>query len=432
MKSLHIGRVTIVLCIVSLAGLVGCQKPSSCPETGKPNTQQQGDGGATLGQFTPSPPEARCLKLGDQEEAPSVIYVQGYPLVFTGQVFPEVQEGSALSDALEDQLALAWKRLEAVLEKAGSQKEKIVRIDICVVQQDDAAAVTAFLRQQFSQDWLPAMTTVVTHLPHPQLRVALDAVAYLEGQAEDVKLVRLSDDLNAPHDAAVCPQGGLVFFSGQPDKSPLPGAVEKSMQALFETAQNLHVEKKDILQIRVFLQPISEAPAVLNELRKAFPEGATPPVIFVEWIATAPVEIEMVARLPAQAELGGDFVLFYNPPGVKPSPTFSRVALVRGDRFIFFPGLISRKDGSGAEQVDDVFAQLTEGLKLTGSDTRHLVRATYYVVDKDARDAVDAVRKKLYDPERPPAASKVTIRGVGQAGRTVGIDMIAVPTAAAQ
>jgi len=358
--------------------------------------------------------------------------VQGYPLVFTGQVFPEAEKSGAIPDALEDQLALAWKRLETILEKAGSKKGKIVRIGICIAQEDDASPARVFVRQQFSKDWLPAITTVVTPLPYPKSRVAFDAVAYLEGQPEDVRLVRLSDDPNAPHDAAVCPQGGLVFFSGQPDKNPLPGSVENAMKALFETAQNLHVEKKDILQIRVFLQPMSEAPAVLSELRKAFPEGAMPPVIFVEWIASAPVEIEMVARLPAQADLGGDVVRFYNPPGVKPSATFSRVTLVRIDRFVFFPALLSRKDGSGAEQVDDIFAQLTEGLKMAGSDVRHLLKATYYVVDKEASDAVDDVRKKVYDPQRPPAASKVTIHGVGQAGRTVSVDMIGVPAVAAQ
>ena len=431
MKGLHVGWVTVLVCVVGLLGPLGCQKPSSRPETSKPGAQQQGEVASPSGKFTPSPPEVRCLKLGD-EEAPSVIYVQGYPLVFTGQVFPEAEKSGAIPDALEDQLALAWKRLETILEKAGSKKGKIVRIGICIAQEDDASPARVFVRQQFSKDWLPAITTVVTPLPYPKSRVAFDAVAYLEGQPEDVRLVRLSDDPNAPHDAAVCPQGGLVFFSGQPDKNPLPRAVENAMKALFETAQNLHVEKKDILQIRVFLQPMSEAPAVLSELRKAFPEGAMPPVIFVEWIASAPVEIEMIARLPAQADLGGDVVRFYNPPGVKPSATFSRVTLVRTDRFIFFPALLSRKDGSGAEQVDDIFAQLIEGLKVVGSDIRHLLKATYYVVDKEASDAVDDVRKKLYDPQRPPAASKVTIHGVGQAGRTVSVDMIAAPAVAAQ
>ena len=140
----------------------------------------------------------------------------------------------------------------------------------------------------------------------------------------------------------------------------------------------------------------------------------------------------MVARLPAQSVSGSDVVRFYNPPGVKPSPTFSRVAVAQTDRLIFFPTLLSRKDASGQEQVKEVFDQLAEGLKQAGSDFRHLVKATYCMVDKEASDAIDAIRKELYDPARPPAASKVTIHGVGQAGRTVGVDMIAVPAGNAQ
>ena len=38
----------------------------------------------------------------------------------------------------------------------------------------------------------------------------------------------------------------------------------------------------------------------------------------------------------------------------------------------------------------------------------------------------DRVRPELFDPRRPPAASKVTIHGVGPADRTLSMDMIAV------
>lgn len=414
----------IIVCLLVVPA--GCKKPSS-PVDEKVKVQPQSESAATPGSLQISPPQVRCVKLGEQEEAPSAVFIQGYPLVFTGQVFAEA--GNAAQDSLDAEIEAAWTRLESVLEKAGSQKDKIVRLNLCVSQEADAAQVIDFIRQQFAKDWLPAINMVVTPLPREKARVAFDAVAYADGQPTDLQIIRLSDDSSTPSDAIVCPAGGLVFFSGQPDKNPLPTAAENATKALLETAGSLHVEKKDILQIRVFLQPISEAPTVLKVLQQVFPEGRMPPVVFMEWIASAPIEIEMIARLPQQAASSGDLVQFWNPPGVKPSPTFSRVAIVQTDRLIFFPGFLSRKDGSGQEQVDDVFAQLTEGLKQTGSDFQHLVKATYYVVDKDASDAVDAARKKLYDPDRPPAASKVTIHGVGQAGRTVSMDMIAVPAA---
>ena len=56
----------------------------------------------------------------------------------------------------------------------------------------------------------------------------------------------------------------------------------------------------------------------------------------------------------------------------------------------------------------------------------HLAKASYYVCDDDAGKALDRARSKFFDPHRPPAASKVTVHGVGQADCTLTVDMIAV------
>jgi enamine deaminase RidA (YjgF/YER057c/UK114 family) len=69
---------------------------------------------------------------------------------------------------------------------------------------------------------------------------------------------------------------------------------------------------------------------------------------------------------------------------------------------------------------------LDDVLKKTGSDMRHLVKATYYVSDDDAARWVDRIRPKVFDPVRAPAASKLMVHGVGHPQRTITIDMIAV------
>jgi hypothetical protein len=48
------------------------------------------------------------------------------------------------------------------------------------------------------------------------------------------------------------------------------------------------------------------------------------------------------------------------------------------------------------------------------------------VCDPDASRGFDIARPKFYDPEHPPAASLIMVHGVGQAGRTLTMDMIAV------
>jgi enamine deaminase RidA (YjgF/YER057c/UK114 family) len=73
-----------------------------------------------------------------------------------------------------------------------------------------------------------------------------------------------------------------------------------------------------------------------------------------------------------------------------------------------------------------VFEQLQVILAKAGSDMHHLVKGTYYVSDDDAARWIDRTRQRLYDPMRPPAASKVMVHGVGQAQRTMTVDMIAV------
>jgi enamine deaminase RidA (YjgF/YER057c/UK114 family) len=84
------------------------------------------------------------------------------------------------------------------------------------------------------------------------------------------------------------------------------------------------------------------------------------------------------------------------------------------------------KTADGAGQVREIFGSLGELLKKTGSDFEHLVKATYYVTDDEASNKLNELRPEFYHPQRPPAASKAKVKGVGLAGKTVTMDMIAV------
>jgi enamine deaminase RidA (YjgF/YER057c/UK114 family) len=151
----------------------------------------------------------------------------------------------------------------------------------------------------------------------------------------------------------------------------------------------------------------------------------TPPVVFVEWLAPPPVEIELIAQLPLTNE-SAPSVQYYNPPEVRPMQIFSRVALVRTERQIYISSLFARKAGRGQDQALDVFDQLQAILDQTGSDLRHMAKATYYVCDDDSARGMDRARLWLYDQDRPPAASKCMVHGVGQSDRTLTMDVIAV------
>jgi enamine deaminase RidA (YjgF/YER057c/UK114 family) len=152
-----------------------------------------------------------------------------------------------------------------------------------------------------------------------------------------------------------------------------------------------------------------------------------PPLVFVEWESTLPIEIELIARCPAGPAENRP-VEYLTPPGMTRSPIYSRVARVHADRTIYLWGVIATKDGDGAAQVMDVFAQVGKLLDQTGSDFRHLAKATCYVSEDDVSAKLNELRPRYYDPYRPPAASKAMVPGVSERKRGIALDLIAVPS----
>ena len=86
----------------------------------------------------------------------------------------------------------------------------------------------------------------------------------------------------------------------------------------------------------------------------------------------------------------------------------------------------------GEAPVDEVklaFDDLRRITEAAGGDLRHLAKATYYVSDDPLSSALNEVRPLVYDPQRPPAASKVAVPLIGKEGGGLLMDFIAVPAA---
>ena len=130
-------------------------------------------------------------------------------------------------------------------------------------------------------------------------------------------------------DAAVLPRGGVAYLSGQPDEGGLAAsAVTRSMSGSDE----------DTRALEALAQAGGAGEGVLaaGHLRRRGPARSaevlpriksTPPVVFVEWLAAVPVEIEMIAQFPLSAGKPAEDVVYFTPPEVRPSNTFSKVAL---------------------------------------------------------------------------------------------------------
>lgn len=374
-------------------------------------------------------PSVRYLPLDAPAGMSRAVVVEGLPLVYTRQLLPLDGEGKVAGEgSVDKQSEQVLNNLEAVLDAAGSGLDKLVRLNICALSHQAAGRTREALGKRLDPAVGPAMTTVLTPLPRRKALVAVDALAVAAEKGPAVTLERceaVSGDKGCA-DAAVMPPGGVVYLSGQPEKGGLAeSAVAKSLGTLLERLAPLRLSTAHVVQIKVFLTPASSADDVLREVKRLFPDRLAPPVVFVEWIASAPVEIELVAQLPLTDE-PAETVEHYNPLDVKPSPTFSRAALVRGRRQIYIAGLSARSPGDGEAQTRDVFAQLEAILAETGSDMLHLGKATYYVSDEDASRGLNKVRPEIFDARHPPAASKVTVHAVGHPDRTLTMDMIAV------
>ncbi|MHB8897885.1 MAG: RidA family protein [Thermoguttaceae bacterium] len=399
---------------VCVVGLTCC--PAAEQQAGKPAPQAAGS-------------KIQYVSTDDSGGTPQAVVVPRMPLAHTRQLFPLDREGKLVGDGSADrQVQQVLDNLEAVLKDCGSGMDKLVRVNVYALS---TATVTGFrqqLEKKLGPQVRPVVTAILTPLPRRGALLAVDAVAGAADAGNDVVLKRCpavaGDDKCA--DVAVLPAGGIAYLSGQPEEfslTVLPAT--RSMTNLVKTLEGLKLSARDVVQVKVFVQPVTSADEVLREIQAFFPGQPTPPVVFVEWLASMPIEIEMIARLPL-SDQSAEGVVYYDPPEYRPSNTFSKVALMRAEKQIYIAGLFSREPTRGEPQANQVFGQLGDILKKTGSDMRHLVKATYYVSDADAARWVDRARPLLFDETRPPAASKLMVHAVGESGRTMTVDMIAV------
>jgi enamine deaminase RidA (YjgF/YER057c/UK114 family) len=374
-------------------------------------------------------PSLRYLPLDAPPGMSQAVIVDGLPLVHTRQLLPLDREGNVVGEGSADQqIEQVLSNLDLVLKDSGSGMDKLVRVNVYGLS---TAIVTSFhehLSNRLDASIRPAITSVLTPLRNRKALVAVDAVAAGSVSGKGVTLKRCQPVAGDEHcaDAAVLPRGGIAYLSGQPDEGGLAmSAVARSMSGLMKTMGHLKLLPKDVVQLKVFLRPVTSADEVLREVKKFFPGQLTPPVVFVEWLAAVPVEIEMIAQYPILGK-PAEKVIYFTPPEVRPSNTFSKVAVLQTERQIYISGLYARVPSRGEPQAVYLFDQLQEVLTKAGSDMHHLVKGTYYVSDDDAARWIDRSRPQYYDPARPPAASKIMVHAVGESGRTMTIDMIAV------
>lgn len=343
------------------------------------------------------------------------VKVPDAPLVFTGLVHPS----SPAADARR-QFDEVIDRLGELLAAAGSDLEQVVRLNFHVA--DDAAtqAVEAGLAARFGRH--PAAITVQRSvLAVAGARIAGDAVG------RSSRATRTPEKVG---DAMILPAGGKVFVSGQAKQGgTFAESVRLTMAGLHQALEKVGATPADVVQVKAFIKPMTQHSTARAEIERSYAGGRVPPIVITEWLTGSDTEIELIAagaNRPARDP--ADPIEFHWLPGMSVSPYFSRLSTVAPGSPLLFLGCIDGGTGGSArDQWLRAFQQLAHVLRDAGSSFRHLAKATYFLADPTAREYLAEIRSVVFDPARPPAASGVDVQGLGWPGRSVGVDIIAVP-----
>ena len=384
--------------------------------------------------FTSSAESQSSLRRIDTDAAAGLsaaVVVENCQLIHTTQILPLDDDARFHGGTTNAQVDRVLERLEELMTACHATRERVVKLNVYVADAATRDVVRKRLADWFGPGSLPAVSYVATALPIAEARVALDAVIAIEQTAGETAPGFGTLKGSGKNSAwSVLPRGDAIYIAGQAEPGELAEATWATLDSLLRTLRHMELDRRHIAAIKCFLQPMDRVAVVDQEVKRFFGAAAIPPVSHVEWVSgSLPIEIELIAYAPPIK--GSETVSVSATPWLKASPVFSRVARIHGDRRIYVSGLYSTVDGNGEIQTRDIFRSLGEILTKSGSDMRHLAKATYYVSDDDASAQLNAIRPSIYDPQRPPAASKAVVKDVAAERRGIVIDMIAAPAAKA-
>jgi enamine deaminase RidA (YjgF/YER057c/UK114 family) len=379
----------------------------------------------------------RYIEPSELDGSSAAVVVPDVPLWHTVQILPLDQVGKPVGEGLPAvQAADVFDKLGRMLRLDHNQQPQIVKLNVVAASDDVANMVKTLLHVSFDgKTSMPAVTYVVGKLRHPQALVAMDAVAVAaepDSHGKITKFVKTPQFLSGPKSQShlsLLPAGPKVYVSGQAEKGKdLAEMTRRTMESLGATLKLLELNWSDVVQIKSFIGPIAAVDEAEREIASFFKDSPhVPPLVFVEWTTEPSIEIELIASSKKGPRATGNTVEFITPPGMQASAVFSRVARLAAGPTIYTSGLYGDSRANSEAEIREIFGHLGKLLDKTGSDFRHLAKATYYVSTNEASTKLGTIRPEFYDPQRPPAASKAPVTGTGRAGRTITLDMIAVP-----
>lgn len=314
-------------------------------------------------------------------------------------------------------------QLDGICRAFDAELADVAKLNVYVADNslDLRSAILGGMAANWAKGKLPAVTIIPTPILGETTNIAADAVFAAKDDTGG-KVERFGRDA-----AAMPANRDILYVSGRAASGELAEATTGTMEQLFAVLKHLGSTPADVVQVKAFIRPMSGWETVEREIEKSFGELGAPPLVFVEWSSTSrATEIELIAAAPKQLDTN-ETITYFTPPGDKPSPVFSRVARIHANEVVYIGGVTTRDNSTPEKEVGNVFHQLERISEKSGTSLRHFAKATYYVSDNEVSAALNKLRPNHYDPERPPAASKVAVPSVGEDHLGLLIDMIAAP-----
>ena len=369
-------------------------------------------------------PDIQYAQTSRQKGSSDAVIVKNVPLAHTSQIFSLDKRGKfVFKDELQKQIGQIFGNLSKALNIADSGLEQVVKLNIYLKNTSLISEVQTEISRQFKYGKLPAVSYVTGNLSYPDALISIDAIAVSTNSSD--KNVKYFNSGSAQ--VSILPPGPVVYVSGQAAKGNLAEATLNTLKQLEETLHFLGLEKKDIVQIKSFINPISDLSIVQDVMAEFFKGGTIPPIVNVEWLSKDPlIEIELIASSNRTLSKSNEQIDFITPKGMVHSPVYSKVTRVNYGSKVYVSGLYGNTERGIKSELSDIFDFLDLIMKQSGSDLKHLLKATYYVSNDLHSAALNEIRPKYYDPKRPPAASKAMVKDVGSIKAGVSMDMIGV------
>jgi enamine deaminase RidA (YjgF/YER057c/UK114 family) len=357
-----------------------------------------------------------------------VVRVDDAALLWTGLLSPRDESDQLLNpgDPVGQTRAII-RQLRWLLEATGSSLDRLLRLNVYAASPHVIPLVEAELSRSLAAH-PPVATFVAGHLPGEGILVTMDAVAALDRSAAQFPVVRHSAVYTPPGQtsAMILPAGEVLFLAGavgQADLSPAE-AIAHALHKQIELVIKLGSSADRIVQIRAFADLTSPPDMLYEQVGKVFADQPhLPAVVVAPWGRPGAPEIEVIAAGGPGFPVEPGWIEYHEPTG----KVFSRATRVNSRSFLFFAGMVSSEAGEAGMQASNIFEQLEYWLKQSSSDFRHLAKATYWLADRPATEALRNLRLQRYDPTRPPSASGFLAENIGYEGRCMNLDWIAIP-----